>query len=174
MDIDPTVSRRTLLTAGAGGVGVVALAACSSSSTKSSTSDTQAASTQAPSTQAPATSEASSSAAPASSSSEDSGGSGGKDALISLDDIKVGQGASVKLSNGKPGIVTRLTSSTAVCFSAICTHMGCTVAPKGGELDCPCHGSRYNAKTGAVLQGPAPSPLHKVSVTVQDGKVVEA
>jgi Rieske Fe-S protein len=52
--------------------------------------------------------------------------------------------------------------------------MGCTVAPKGGEFDCPCHGSTYNAKTGAVLGGPAPSPLPKIAVTVVAGKVTEA
>ncbi len=78
----------------------------------------------------------------------------------------------MKLPNGKPGIVTRLSSTSAVCFSAICTHMGCTVAPKGAELDCPCHGSRYNIKTGAVLNGPATEPLAKIPVTVSDGKVV--
>jgi Rieske Fe-S protein len=60
-----------------------------------------------------------------------------------------------------------------VAFSAICTHMGCTVAPAGSELHCPCHGSRYNALTGAVLQGPAPRALPSVPVHVAGGKVVE-
>ena len=60
----------------------------------------------------------------------------------------------------------------AVAFSAICTHMGSTVAPKGAELDCPCHGSRYNALTGEVIQGPAPKPLPKITVTINDGQVV--
>jgi Rieske Fe-S protein len=50
--------------------------------------------------------------------------------------------------------------------------MGCTVAPAGAELDCPCHGSRYNALTGAVLQGPAPRPLPGVPVHVADGNVI--
>jgi Rieske Fe-S protein len=176
MDIDPTISRRTLLVAGAGGVGAVALAACSSGGTKSSGTD--AVTSAAPQTSAATRSAATSTAAPAAGSSDDSGGADGsgggsdnKDALISLDDIAVGKGAAVQLPNGKPAIVTRLTSSSAVCFSAICTHMGCTVAPKGEELDCPCHGSRFNIKTGAVLNGPASAPLAKIPVTVSDGKV---
>jgi Rieske Fe-S protein len=118
---------------------------------------------------------------PASGGSDDHGGSGGSGsggsgggghALISLDDIPVGSAKSVRLPDGSPGVVARPSATTAACFSAICTHMGCTVAPKGQELDCPCHGSRYNAFTGAVLQGPAPKPLKKIDVTVANGKVV--
>ncbi|HEU5266428.1 MAG TPA: Rieske (2Fe-2S) protein [Jatrophihabitans sp.] len=184
MSPDPTVTRRTLLVAGAGGIGVAALAACSSSGSTDAADDPtseSAAAVDPPSssaqsssaqTNSPASSAQPSSAASSSGSADDRGGSDGKDALISLDDIAVGHAASVKLSNGKPAIVTRLTSSSAVCFSAICTHMGCTVAPKANELDCPCHGSRFNLRTGAVLNGPASEPLAKVPVTVADGKVV--
>ena len=47
-----------------------------------------------------------------------------------------------------------------------------TVAVAGAQLDCPCHGSKYNALTGAVINGPAPKPLPAVSVEVEDGNVV--
>jgi Rieske Fe-S protein len=57
-------------------------------------------------------------------------------------------------------------------FSAICTHQGCTVAPAGKELDCPCHGSVYNAATGEVMGGPAPRPLDKVNVKIAGDNVV--
>jgi Rieske Fe-S protein len=52
--------------------------------------------------------------------------------------------------------------------------MGCTVAPAGSEYHCPCHGSVYDAFTGAVKSGPAPRPLGKVPVKVADGNVIEA
>jgi Rieske Fe-S protein len=179
MDADPTISRRTLLVAGAGGIGV-ALAACSSSGGGDAADDPTTSTAAAPAPPAgstpadppPSSTPPSPASASSSSAADDRGGSDGKDGLISLDDIAVGHAKSVKLPSGKPAIVTRLTSSSAVCFSAICTHMGCTVAPKANELDCPCHGSRFNLRTGAVLNGPASEPLAKVPVTVAAGKVV--
>nr|WP_280696377.1 Rieske (2Fe-2S) protein [Kitasatospora sp. GP82] len=51
-------------------------------------------------------------------------------------------------------------------LSSICSHSGCTVdAPKNGQLLCPCHGSRFDAATGAVINGPATKPLPKYTVT---------
>ncbi|NJN95628.1 MAG: ubiquinol-cytochrome c reductase iron-sulfur subunit [Anaerolineales bacterium] len=43
-------------------------------------------------------------------------------------------------------------------LSAVCTHLGCTVARNEAGLTCPCHGSRF-AADGANLTGPAARPL---------------
>ena len=43
-------------------------------------------------------------------------------------------------------------------ISAICTHLGCIVAPEEWGFQCPCHGSQYNPD-GSVIGGPAPRPL---------------
>lgn len=43
-------------------------------------------------------------------------------------------------------------------LSAVCTHLGCTVARSGDELTCPCHASRFSID-GAKLSGPASQAL---------------
>ena len=49
-------------------------------------------------------------------------------------------------------------------FSNKCTHAGCLINREiSGELVCPCHGSKFNAKTGAVLRGPAVLPLNRLT-----------
>jgi Rieske Fe-S protein len=87
--------------------------------------------------------------------------------------VKVGNSMSAQLGNA-PVVVFRPTGSSAVCFSAICTHQGCTVVPDGDKFACPCHGSMYDARTGKVLAGPAPSPLPQIPVTITNGAVVTA
>lgn len=93
-------------------------------------------------------------------------------ALVTLDAVPVGGAVSAKGAKGEPLIVARPAADRAVAFSAICTHMGCTVAPAGKELHCPCHGSVYQATTGRNVGGPAPRPLPEVPVHVAAGKVV--
>lgn len=131
-------SRRHILTATAGVVGVAVLAAC------------------APKKKARAL--------PTTSS--------GQTVLAELDSIQVGDSVTVKNAAGKPVAITRTGEDSAVAHSAICTHRGCTVEPRGADLHCPCHGSLFSAATGAVLHGPATTPLPSVAVTVADGLVV--
>ena len=140
-------SRRKVLVAGAGtALGASVLAACGGGGGSSS---------------APTT------------ASGSSGGGGGGDVLAQVSDVPVGGAISAEDSNGKPIIVSQPTQGDVVAFSAICTHMGCTVAPAGNQLQCPCHGSTYDLATGENTGGPAPSPLPKVQVTVHKGEVVE-
>lgn len=92
--------------------------------------------------------------------------------LAVLSQVPVGGAVAATDAEGGPIIVAQPTAGKAVAFSAICTHLGCTVAVRGAELDCPCHGSRFNALTGAVINGPAPSPLPALAVAIRSGKVV--
>jgi Rieske Fe-S protein len=51
-------------------------------------------------------------------------------------------------------IVTNSEHGLAV-FSAACPHLGCRIdRTDGGELVCPCHGSRFD-ESGAVVHSPA-------------------
>lgn len=106
----------------------------------------------------------------------DSGGGGNSgtpspDGLAAVSSIPVG-GAVSATSGGAPIVIARPTARKVVAFSAVCTHMGCTVAPQGDTYVCPCHASTYDAATGAVISGPAPAPLATFPVTVVDGEVV--
>ena len=69
-------------------------------------------------------------------------------------------------------VLTRPTGQTVKAFTAVCTHQGCLVATvSAGAIHCPCHGSAFDASTGAVVNGPASQPLAAVAVTVADGVV---
>jgi Rieske Fe-S protein len=46
------------------------------------------------------------------------------------------------------------------------------VGAAGSRLECPCHGSIYDAFSGAVIQDPAPRPLAEISVRIDGADIV--
>lgn len=61
-----------------------------------------------------------------------------------------------------PRLIIIRNQKSLVALSAACTHWGSDVEPNNsGELECPTHGSRFAADTGALLEGPASSPLQR-------------
>ena len=150
-------SRRTVLrAAGLGGavvaVGVVA-AACGSSSNNTASTNNQ-----------PAASGGSSAAA-----SSASGGSGGS-ALAATSDVPVDGGKIVTADGGT--VITQPAAGTYKAFTAICTHMQCTVGTvSNNQIMCPCHGSVYSAQDGHVISGPAPAPLAAKQISVTGGQI---
>jgi len=154
MTTDSSLSRRSVLTAGAVGVGAVVLGACSSDTKKTATkSDSPSPS---PSAETP-------SASPAA-----TGGA----TIAALSTVPVGGSVAAKGPDGKPILLAQPTAGKVVAFSAICTHKGCPVAAAGKEFHCPCHGSIYDAATGAVKGGPAPRPLPKIDVHVDGANII--
>jgi len=80
----------------------------------------------------------------------------------------------VLLGLGLPLAVTRVSETSVVAVTRICTHMGCTVAlpsAPGSTLDCPCHGSRFLV-TGQVVNGPAARPLSSFPAVIDGSQVV--
>lgn len=74
-------------------------------------------------------------------------------------DLAPGEGAVIKV-NGESTAVYKDAGGHVRAVSAVCTHLGCTVAfnPADTTWDCPCHGSRF-ATDGSVIQGPAAKDL---------------
>jgi rieske iron-sulfur protein len=69
--------------------------------------------------------------------------------------------------------------SGLVAYSAICTHLGCTVLPnlnEEGDIVCPCHVSVFDPAEGArVLSGPANRPLPALPLEISsEGRIVAA
>ncbi len=83
---------------------------------------------------------------------------------------------------GKPTKIN-FTNKGFCAYSAICTHMGCTVEwypEKQFSFDfphifCPCHQSVFDVFHGAkVLAGPAPRPLPQLPLMISDGVIAAA
>jgi ubiquinol-cytochrome c reductase iron-sulfur subunit len=68
-----------------------------------------------------------------------------------------------------PPTVMNWTVDNIVCYSKICTHVGCPAAlyeQTTHHILCPCHQSTFDAPRGAtVLFGPAPRPLPQLPLT---------
>ena len=57
-----------------------------------------------------------------------------------------------------------------------CTHRGCMLSggtlKEGGIVQCPCHGSNFDVKTGGVVKGPAKNPEPAYEVKVEKDQVL--
>jgi thiosulfate dehydrogenase [quinone] large subunit len=96
----------------------------------------------------------------------------GASRIASASSLQAGQAATYSdPGDGSTDIVVRLSGGGLSALSAICTHAGCEVSYEGGVLACPCHGSQFNPTTGAVLQGPAITPLSRKRVVESGGEI---
>ena len=75
------------------------------------------------------------------------------------------------LQGATVGVALFLSNGVVTAHSSICTHQGCTVGQSGKQLACPCHGSVFDAKSGAVVNGPANAPLQTFKVAEVQGDI---
>ena len=68
-------------------------------------------------------------------------------------------------SGGTTGVVVTRTDSGITALRVNCTHAGFPVARVGNVLECELHGSQFEPGTGAVITGPAVSPLFRYDAT---------
>ncbi|MFB7918760.1 Rieske (2Fe-2S) protein [Streptomyces sp. NPDC056061] len=99
----------------------------------------------------------------------DGGTDGGRDVLARTADIPKGGG---KVFADRDVVVTQPASGDFKAFSSTCTHQGCTVSSvSDGTINCPCHGSRFDAASGEVASGPATRPLPTRAIRVENGSI---
>ena len=69
--------------------------------------------------------------------------------------------------------VIRMGDNRIVAYGPQCTHLGCAYHWDSGKSEflCPCHSSLF-ALDGTVTAGPAPRPLDRFDVKVQNNKLL--
>lgn len=98
---------------------------------------------------------------------------------VEVSSVKVGKVSEIENNSGqiirfgnKPVILIRTKSGEFRAFSAVCTHLNCTVQfRKDLELIwCACHNGKYNLN-GQNIAGPPPRPLEIFRVAIKGNDV---
>ena len=91
---------------------------------------------------------------------------------VKPDEVKPNSGQIFKFGS-KPGILVRTAGGELRAFSAVCTHLNCTVQyrPDLGEIWCACHNGHFDLK-GINVAGPPPRPLEPFVVNVRGSQIV--
>ena len=93
--------------------------------------------------------------------------------------VLVGKVGELKPNSGKifrfgdqPGILINTPAGELRAFTAICTHLACTVQYRADlvQIWCACHNGHYNLH-GINVAGPPPRPLAPYKVNIKNGKV---
>jgi len=156
---ESTVGRRALLRAAVVSGGVLSVGGCSDDDAATSASG------ESPTSEAPTTA-----TSPRTKGGPDEKPGDSAGGLGPVSAIEVGGGV---IYPEQEVVVTQPTKGELKAFTTICTHQGCPVSSiKAGEIECPCHFSRYSIADGSVVSGPAPAPLAEKPVTVRDGRVI--
>ncbi len=72
-----------------------------------------------------------------------------------------------------PGLLINTQDGELRAYSAICTHLACSVRYESdtGTIYCPCHGGRFDL-SGNVIAGPPPTPLEAYKVEIAGDDIV--
>jgi cytochrome b6-f complex iron-sulfur subunit len=91
---------------------------------------------------------------------------------IKADDVKPNTGQIFKFGS-KPAIIVRTAGGELRAFTAVCTHLNCTVQyrPDLGQIWCACHNGHFDLN-GHNVSGPPPRPLDAYVVNVRGTQIV--
>jgi Rieske Fe-S protein len=87
-------------------------------------------------------------------------------------DLAPGTGQIFKFGT-RPGIIIRTPEGDIRAFSAICTHLSCTVQYREdlGHIWCACHNGHFDLN-GRNIAGPPPAPLPAYEVKVRGDQIL--
>ena len=90
-----------------------------------------------------------------------------------IKDLPPGSGKNFKFGS-MPALITHTKDGELHAFSAVCTHLGCTVQfrPEKDLIWCACHGGCYDPSSGKNVAGPPPKPLLALKVEVVKDKII--
>jgi Rieske Fe-S protein len=91
-----------------------------------------------------------------------------------VQDLKPNTGKIVKFGS-RPALLVRINETEWRAFSAVCSHLNCTVQYQEStrQIWCACHNGLYNLN-GKVVAGPPPRPLEEYAVRIRGDEVVIA
>lgn len=95
--------------------------------------------------------------------------------VTSTKDLMPGQMIGIE-KEGKSILIANV-NGTYYAIGNICTHMGCNISDgtlNGDTVQCPCHDSTFNVKTGAVVKGPANKSEPTFTLRVDGDKILAA
>lgn len=74
----------------------------------------------------------------------------------------------------RPGVLVRTPAGDLKAFTAVCTHLQCTVQYREDlqHIWCACHNGHFDPVTGRNIGGPPPRPLEAYTVNVRGDKIV--
>jgi Rieske Fe-S protein len=91
---------------------------------------------------------------------------------IKPDEVKPNTGQIFKFGS-RPGILIRTPAGELRAFSAVCTHLNCTVQyrPDFSHIWCACHNGHFDL-TGKNIAGPPPRPLDPLVANARGNQIV--
>ena len=100
---------------------------------------------------------------------------GGGSKWAQLEPAEFKENAPTKAKAGAQSLVVVRRGDTLYALHDTCAHAGCSLAEKGklvdDKIECQCHGSRYDLRTGHVARGPATFDQPAYEVRRAEGRV---
>ena len=77
-------------------------------------------------------------------------------------------------ANGQSILIANV-GGTYYAIRNICTHRGCHLSDgtlNAERVQCPCHGSTFDVRTGALVKGPAKDPEPSFKVVIKGDQIL--